>query len=94
MVSPPTIGAFSYEIQCREGSWRIHPSSHTKNVDVQRNGGDVAHIHIGNAEIHQHVYETVTFALPWKRKREKEHDTIEDLDMSQREFTMEGVVHT
>ena len=63
-------------------------------VSVQRNGGDVAHIHIGNAEIHQHICETVTFALPWKRKREKEHDTIEDLDMSKREFTMEGVVHT
>ena len=71
-----------------------HPSSHTKNVSVQRNGGDVAHIHIGNAEIHQPVCEIVTFALPWKRKREKEHDTIEDLGMSQREFTMEGVVHT
>ena len=55
-------------------------------VDVQRNGGDVVHIHIGNAEIHQHVCETVTFALPWKRKREKEHDTIKDLDMSQRKI--------
>ena len=51
-------------------------------MDVQRNGSDVAYIHIGNAEIHQHVCEAVTFALPWKRKREKEHDTIEDLDMS------------
>ena len=70
------------------------PAATPKNVSVQRNGGDVAHIHIGNAEIHQHICETVTFALPWKRKREKEHDTIEDLGMSQREFTMEGVVHT
>ena len=41
-------------------------------VDVQRNGGVVAYIHIGNAVIHHHVLEAVTFASPWKReKRER-----------------------
>ena len=48
-----------------------HRSSHTKNVDVQRNGGVVAYIHIGNAVIHHHVLETVTFASPWKREKRK-----------------------
>ena len=67
-------------------------------MDVQQNGGDVAYIHIGNAEFHQHVCEAVTFGLPWKReKKEKVHDTIDDLGMAQREFTMkdEGeILHT
>ena len=38
-------------------------------VDVQCSGGDVAYIHIANAEIHQHVCVVVTFGLPRKWKK-------------------------
>ena len=43
-------------------------------MDVQRCGGIVAYIHIGNAVMHQGVREAVNFKLQWKRKRGKKHD--------------------
>ena len=44
---------------------------HTRIVDVQRNGGDVAYIHIANAEIHQHVGVVVNCGLPRSKKKGK-----------------------
>ena len=61
-------------------------------MDVQRNGGVVAYIHLGSAVIRQRVHKAVTFALPWKRGKErKRHDTIWKIGtIAQRIFTMKG----
>ena len=44
-------------------------------MDVQRCGGIVAYIHIGDAVMYHGIHGAIDFELQWKRKRGKKHHT-------------------
>ena len=56
-----------YHPPCRQASFELC------TVDVQRNGGDVAYIHIGNVEIHQLICEAITFGFTMEEEKKRKY---------------------